>query len=314
MACPAIMGAAALVRQYYEEGWYPSGFANPEDAFVPTGALVKATLLNATVDMDGVVGYPSNQEGWGRLLLDDALYFFGDPRVLEAWDVRHAEGMVTDEVREFQIDTYGGGVTRVALVFTDEPATVGTSYAPVNDLDLEVTDGIVTYYGNAVTDGMSTAIGEPDPLNNIEMVIVPGFVPTSWTIRVRAPQVVGDPQGFALVVTGDLDNPASAQDPVVTVDPITIQPNPFAPAQLGSLHGASIRFSLSRPELTEVSIHDIAGRRVRTLVQGELTAGPQLVTWDGRANGDARLSAGSYFVRIVTGGRRLGTRRAILLP
>jgi hypothetical protein len=222
--------------------------------------------------------------------------------------------MVTDEIREFQIETYGAGVTRVTLVFTDEPATVGSSYAPVNDLDLEVTDGIVTYYGNAVTDGMSTAVGEPDPLNNVETAILPGFVPTSWTIRIRARQVVGDPQGFALVVTGDLDNPAAVADRVVTVDPITIQPNPFAPARLGSLPGASIRFSLPRPELTEVSIHDIAGRRVRTLVQGKLTAGPQLVTWDGRANGGARLAAGSYFVRIVTGGRPLGTRRAVLLP
>jgi hypothetical protein len=313
MACPAVMGAAALVRQYYEEGWYPSGFANPEDAFVPTGALVKATLLSATVDMSGIVGYPTNQEGWGRLLLDDALYFFNDNRGLELWDVRHAEGVVTDEVREFQVETHGAGTTRITLVFTDEPATVGAAYAPVNDLDLEVTDGIVTYFGNAVSDGMSTVDGGPDPLNNVEVAILPGFIPTEWTVRVRARQVVGDPQGFALVVTGDLDDPAGVHDSIAQRAPITLHPNPFTPA-VGSLHGTAIQFDLARSGEAEVSIHDIAGRRVRSLVHGKLAAGPQLVSWDGLGNGGARLPAGSYFVRVVAGGSELGTRRAILLP
>ena len=313
MACPAVMGAAALVRQYYEEGWHPSGVAKVEDAFVPTGALVKATLLNATVDMSGIAGYPSNQEGWGRLLLDDAVYFSGDHRVLQLWDVRHAEGLVTDEVREYQIEAHGGGITRVTLVFTDEPATVGAAFAPVNDLDLEITDGIVTYFGNAIVDGVSTDIGAPDPLNNVEMAILPGFVPTTWTVRVRARQVVGDPQGYALVVTGDLDDPAAAPEAIAARAPIRLHPNPFAPAA-GSRDGASIQFELDRTGDTEVTIHDIAGRRVRTLVHRKMTAGAQNLSWDGRGNAGETLPAGSYFIRIFSGGSELGTRRAILLP
>ena len=40
---------------------------------------MKATLLNGTVDMTGIAGYPGNTEGWGRgLLLDNALVFQGD--------------------------------------------------------------------------------------------------------------------------------------------------------------------------------------------------------------------------------------------
>jgi hypothetical protein len=307
------MGAAALVRQYYEEGWYPSGVPDSANAFIPTGALVKATLLNATVNMTGIAGYPSNLEGWGRLLLDDALYFSGDPRVLQVWDVRHADGLVTDEVREYQIETHGGGITRVTLAFTDEPATVGAAFAPVNDLDLEITDGVVTYFGNAIEEGISTAVGAPDPLNNVEMAILPGFMPTTWTVRVRARQVVGDPQGFALVVTGDLDDPAATPDRIAARAPIRLHPNPFTPA-VGSRDGTSIQFELDRTQDTEVTIHDIAGRRVRTLIQGKLTAGTQSVSWDGRGNEGENLPAGNYFIRIVSGGSELGTRRATLLP
>src|SRR5690606_40388998 len=115
--------------------------------------------------------------GWGRLLLDDALYFSGDHRILKVWDVRHAEGLVTDEVHEYQIQTHGGGITRVTLVFTDEPATVGAAYAPVNDLDLEITDGVVTYFGNAIEQGLSHQFTERDPRKHDKMQIRPRFVP-----------------------------------------------------------------------------------------------------------------------------------------
>ncbi|MEZ4655273.1 MAG: S8 family serine peptidase [Candidatus Eisenbacteria bacterium] len=313
MACPAIMGAAALVRQYYEDGWYPSGVANPLDAFAPTGALVKATLLNSTVDMTGVAGYPSNREGWGRLLLDDALYFFGDQRVLKVWDVRNADGLVTDDVVEYQIETHGAGSTRITLVFTDQPATVGASFTPVNDLDLEVTDGEVTYYGNAIVDGMSIATGEPDPLNTVEMVILPGFFPTTYTVRVRARQVVDDPQGYALVVTGDLDNPAAVAEASAPLRHLFLQPNPFAPGEAGKTPGMSIRFELATAGQTEVALHDVAGRKLRTLFQGRLVAGPQLCVWDGSGSGGTRLSSGTYFVRVIQAGREIGTRQAILL-
>ncbi|MBD3336314.1 MAG: S8 family serine peptidase, partial [Candidatus Eisenbacteria bacterium] len=47
MATPAVSGCAMLVRQYYREGWYPSGSPVSGDGFVPSAALVKATAVNA---------------------------------------------------------------------------------------------------------------------------------------------------------------------------------------------------------------------------------------------------------------------------
>lgn len=49
---------------------------------MPSGTLLKATLLNSAVDMTGISGYPSNTEGWGRVLLGDTVYFPGDTRNL----------------------------------------------------------------------------------------------------------------------------------------------------------------------------------------------------------------------------------------
>ena len=39
---PGAAASALLLRQYFMEGWYPSGAPNAPDAFTPTAALVKA--------------------------------------------------------------------------------------------------------------------------------------------------------------------------------------------------------------------------------------------------------------------------------
>ena len=46
MATPVVAGAAILVRQYFVDGYYPSGARRASDGFAPTAALIKATLIN----------------------------------------------------------------------------------------------------------------------------------------------------------------------------------------------------------------------------------------------------------------------------
>ena len=41
MATPLVAGSAVLVRQYFEEGFYPSGAATAADVVSPSGPLVK---------------------------------------------------------------------------------------------------------------------------------------------------------------------------------------------------------------------------------------------------------------------------------
>jgi len=52
-------------------------------------------------------------------------------------------------------------------------------------------------------------------------------------------------------------------------------------------------------------LYDVAGRRVRTLVQDVLAAGNRSVTWDGSSEGGAALGTGVYFLRLEAGGRGL---------
>ena len=45
MSTPVVAGAVALVRQYFVEGWYPTGVAVAANAYTPSGPLLKAVML-----------------------------------------------------------------------------------------------------------------------------------------------------------------------------------------------------------------------------------------------------------------------------
>ena len=197
MACPAIAGSALLARQFYTEGWYPSGSPTPADALTPSGALLRATLLNATDDMSGVAGYPSNREGWGHLILDESLAFAGDARGMWVEDLRNADGLQTGEAVDYELLVNSAGeALAVTLVFTDPPATVGAAAPIVNNLDLElIAPDATSYKGNYFSAGQSAPGGSFDALNTVERVVLANPASGQWTLRVHGTNVPEGPQG-----------------------------------------------------------------------------------------------------------------------
>lgn len=204
MATPAIAGTAALIRQYYTDGFYPSGAANGSDAFTPSGALIKATLLNSAVDMTGISGYPSNAEGWGRVLADNALHFTGETRTLFVEDVRNADGLSTGQQIVVPVTVSSSAEDlRVTLVWTDPAAAAGASFASINNLDLTVeSPGGATYLGNVFSGGQSTTGGTADDRNNVEQVRRTSPATGTWLVTIDATAVNEGTQGYALVVSG----------------------------------------------------------------------------------------------------------------
>lgn len=214
MACPAITGYCALVRQYYLEGWnYAANGSRAETPrpINPSGALVRATIMNGGFDMTGMAGYPGPREGWGRLLLENSLWFEGDPRRIISFDLRNAAGLMTGQTREYRLRVASSSEQiKITMTFTDWPAAVNASAANVrvNDMDLEVvTPGGTLYRGNVIdsNQGLSTPGGSPDTINTTEMVILNTPEVGVWTIRLRATAVnMGARQGAAVVATGNV--------------------------------------------------------------------------------------------------------------
>ncbi|HEX2550727.1 MAG TPA: S8 family serine peptidase, partial [Nocardioidaceae bacterium] len=208
MATPAAAGFAALVRQYFTDGWYPSGAARAQDGFRPSAALVKAALLNSAVSMAQASPIPDACQGWGRVLLANALLFAGDSRHLwVADDAGFATG-AAGASRSFTFDVGNGGggaPLKATLVWTDFPSTPAASIQLVNDLDLTVTGpGGETWLGNVFARGLSATGGEADRRNTVEQVLLDHPASGRYTVTVQAANVPQGPQPFALVVTGEV--------------------------------------------------------------------------------------------------------------
>lgn len=68
-------------------------------------------------------------------------------------------------------------------------------------------------------------------------------------------------------------------------------PNPFNPS-------TEIAFALPQTGHVTLTVYNILGQSVKTLVDEEMSAGPHQVTWDGTANGGSVAASGIYFYRI----------------
>ncbi len=83
-------------------------------------------------------------------------------------------------------------------------------------------------------------------------------------------------------------------------------PNPFNP-------NTTIRYDVpSNGARVAITIFDVAGRRVRALVDGARPAGQQRVSWDGRDDAGRTVASGVYFYR-MSSGSFTQTRKMVLL-
>jgi hypothetical protein len=200
---PTVAGAAALVRQYYVDGFYPGGVRNAAHGFAPSAALMKATLIAAArpalwrkegnLNIEALPA-PSYEQGWGFPVLDDALYFDGDTRKMRVVDVPLSSGLAAGASTTVRVKARPGTPLEAVLVWTDPPGTVrginDTTPQLVNDLDLTV----------------SGVTRTADRLNNVEVISVADPSATTYEITVAAHRLgFGAKQSYALVITGDLE-------------------------------------------------------------------------------------------------------------
>ncbi len=208
MATPITAGSSALIREYFVDDHYPRGTVSN-----PSAALIKAVLVNGAVEISGSGAYannnayPNNDQGWGRIDLENSLEFDGDNRHLKVYDEN--EGLATGNSNTYNINVDDTSEPfEVTMTYTDYPGSSSASKALVNDLNLKVTapDGS-EYKGNVFSgydSGESTTGGEYDDLNPLENVLIRNPQSGGYTIEVIGENIPQGPQPYALSVTGGI--------------------------------------------------------------------------------------------------------------
>ena len=82
-------------------------------------------------------------------------------------------------------------------------------------------------------------------------------------------------------------------------------PNPFNPS-------TSIAFAIPENADVSLAVYDVAGRLVRTLVEGRRRAAYYEVEWDATDNRGVPVASGVYFYRLVAG-KQTTTRKMVLI-
>jgi hypothetical protein len=101
----------------------------------------------------------------------------------------------------------------------------------------------------------------------------------------------------------DFDDPAGK--PPLNFQLYPNYPNPF------NLQ-TNIEYSLPEETSVRLSVYNLFGQKIRTLVNGVQSAGRNLVQWNGTDDAAGAVGAGIYLIRLEAGAQRL-TRRVVLL-
>jgi len=202
MATPNMTASMALIRNYFQLGYYPTGDTLTGTPMGISAALNKAVgIVGADNDMSGYT-VPDNNVGWGRVDLDSSLYFAGDTSKL--WVTDETLGLATGDSLTYSVNvTSAAKPFRVTLCWSDYPGTMRAALILVNNLDLTViSPTAVEYKGNVYTAGQSTTGGIYDTLNVEECTRLNSPELGVWTIKVKARNIPEGPQPFALAAIG----------------------------------------------------------------------------------------------------------------
>ena len=188
-AAPGIAGISAQLYQAYSE-------ANGGN--LPQSALIKATLL-ATANDAGNIG-PDFKFGWGIVNAFRAGLLIEDGRHL-------MDNITQGNSNTHNINIPAGTIqVRFMLYWNDPAASIGSSPALVNDLDLLVTDPSSTVHEPWILDSTPDPIllnlpatQGPDHLNNMEEVLIDNPGSGNYEIEVTGFNVPMGPQEYFVV-------------------------------------------------------------------------------------------------------------------
>ena len=143
-----------------------------------------------------------------------------------------------------------------------------------------------------------------------------GDAPLAFTIHL-AKRLNSSPEGALSFVSGDFSNPDGAAL-VTSAAPVSMPLGGGAMLAVGRAHpnpfGRETRFSVALRQNAEidVSVFDLAGRRVATIYHGFAVGGTRDMVWNRTRDDGTVAPSGVYFYRVTVGGQSQGGKVLVL--
>ncbi len=109
---------------------------------------------------------------------------------------------------------------------------------------------------------------------------------------------------FAVVKLNSTEDPEIPESSNLNLK-INNYPNPFNPVTI-------IKFSLPKKSEVELTIYNIKGQKVKTLLKSHLLHGEHSIVWDGKDMNEKPVSSGIYFTKLKAGNKKIVKKMMML--
>ncbi|MCR4440267.1 MAG: S8 family serine peptidase [candidate division KSB1 bacterium] len=232
---------------------------------------------------------PDNDYGWGLVDAWKALLYYGPAFTPRPW-----------------VASRSGDTVEVRLAVAGEPPIVSDGVAVLWGRHAAAADQLVYMVPAEKEHHFFAELPRPGEGDTLFLYFAAQDVRGKVFVH---PQ--GAPQNLFYLLPGDsalrlVHLPGDSSAPPSPLVPVSFQlralyPNPF-PA--GDRRYVTIQIELPEPAVVSVSIYDLVGRRVATVVDGRpLPARVHRFTWHGNDDAGRALPSGVYFCRVEAGDR-----------
>lgn len=300
--------------------WTP--FRDGNSPYQGYEVTVSGIVTASPEDFLGDYVIQANHEPWSGILIDDAAH------LPQRGDSVRVTGTVQENFNYTQLslvtafETLGSGYAIEPLALTTGQATTGSpeaeSYEGVllefNNVHVSnpFPDGTANYGEIAIDDGSgSYRVGDDFSIE------YRGNLDSTFALNDRIEKIIGignysfynyklDPRNNADII-GHF--PASVKERINYLDlSYELQqnyPNPFNPT-------TTINYNIAKNGLVELTIYNIMGQKIRTLVNEVKNSGQHVIQWDGRNAAGTTVASGLYFCTLKSG-EFIKTNKMLLL-
>jgi predicted outer membrane repeat protein len=90
-------------------------------------------------------------------------------------------------------------------------------------------------------------------------------------------------------------------------------PNPFKPSGAGRSPATTISFQLSENGEVNLSVYNIKGQKIKTIVNEKLEQGLHQTIWDGKNDNNRYVASGVYFYELKVNNKNIAIKKCLLL-
>jgi len=202
------------------------------------------------------------------------------------------------------------GDSSIPLIFVPTPSIL---FDNVNANDVLAADFMIRNLGTSELSGLVSVPEDFElslngtPLPDTYSYSIPANQNLILTLGYTAPDPAVNLEGQITISSNDPDSPTvtipiTVQACLSATDPVAPKvtrlegnyPNPFNPETM-------ISFATHQSGPVKLSIYNLKGQLVRSLLDSELPAGQHKLVWNGRDNSNNPVASGIYFYRMEAG-------------